>query len=60
LYQQGRVKHAEIFAAPEDEMCDFGNAGLSSGKSPDGLDALVWAIASLALQSRGGPRARLL
>jgi phage terminase large subunit-like protein len=60
LYEQGRVKHAGIFAALEDEMCDFGSAGLSSGKSPDRLDALVWAIASLALQSRGGPRIRAL
>jgi hypothetical protein len=35
LYEQGRVKHAGIFAALEDEMCDFGVSGLSSGKSPD-------------------------
>jgi phage terminase large subunit-like protein len=60
LYEQGRVKHAGIFAGLEDEMCDFGGAGLSSGKSPDRLDALVWAIASLALRSRGGPRIRML
>jgi phage terminase large subunit-like protein len=60
LYEQGRVKHAGVFAALEDEMCDFASSGLSSGKSPDRLDALVWAIAQLALQSRGGPRIRLL
>jgi phage terminase large subunit-like protein len=59
LYEQGRVKHAGVFASLEDEMCDFGSAGLSSGKSPDRLDALVWAIASLALQPRG-PRIRAL
>jgi phage terminase large subunit-like protein len=58
LYEQGRVKHAGAFAALEDEMCDFGPNGLSSDKSPDRLDALVWAIASLALQSRSGPRVR--
>ncbi len=60
LYEQGRVKHAGIFAELEDEMCDFGSSGLSAGQSPDRLDALVWAIASLALQSRGGPRIRAL
>jgi len=30
LYEQGRVKHAGIFAALEDEMCDFGVSGLSA------------------------------
>jgi phage terminase large subunit-like protein len=60
LYGQGRVKHAGIFAGLEDEMCDFASSGLSSGKSPDRLDALVWAIFQLALQSRGGPRVRAL
>jgi phage terminase large subunit-like protein len=60
LYEQGRVKHAGAFAALEDEMCDFGVTGLSTGNSPDRVDALVWAIASLALQARGGPRIRAL
>ena len=53
LYEQGRVKHVGAFAALEDEMCDFGPEGLSGGRSPDRLDALVWAIACLVL----GPRA---
>jgi phage terminase large subunit-like protein len=61
LYEQGRVKHAGAFAALEDEMCDFASSGLSSGRSPDRLDALVWAVASLALQRRGdGPRVRVV
>jgi phage terminase large subunit-like protein len=60
LYEQGRVKHAGIFAALEDEMCDFAVSGLSSGKSPDRVDALVWAIGALAFQARGGPRIRAL
>ena len=60
LYEQGRVKHAGIFAALEDEMCDFGVSGLSTGKSPDRLDALVWAIAALSVQARAGPRIRVL
>jgi phage terminase large subunit-like protein len=61
LYEQGRVKHAGDFAALEDEMCDFAADGLSSGRSPDRLDALVWAVSSLALAPRNdGPRIRWL
>jgi phage terminase large subunit-like protein len=61
LYEQGRVKHVGAFPALEDEMCDFASSGLSNGKSPDRLDAMVWAVASLALSRRGdGPRIRTL
>ena len=35
------------FPALEDEMCDFGPDGLSGGRSPDRLDALVWAVSEL-------------
>ncbi|HVV94724.1 MAG TPA: ATP-binding protein, partial [Hyphomicrobiales bacterium] len=58
LYAQGRVKHAGMFPALEDEMCDFGRDGLSSGHSPDRLDALVWAVSHLMAAPRGGPRVR--
>jgi len=58
LYEQGRVKHAGTFAALEDEMCDFGPSGLSSGRSPDRLDALVWAVTSLTQGARVQPRVR--
>lgn len=58
LYKQGRVKHAGVFAALEDEMCDFGLDGLSSGRSPDRLDALVWAVTALTFGARDGPRVR--
>jgi phage terminase large subunit-like protein len=58
LYEQGRVKHAGAFPALEDEMCDFGLDGLSSGHSPDRLDALVWAVTALSYGSRGEPRVR--
>ncbi|MBX9745288.1 MAG: ATP-binding protein, partial [Hyphomonadaceae bacterium] len=58
LYEQGRVRHAGTFPALEDEMCDFGPAGLTSGRSPDRLDALVWAIASLTHGARAAPRVR--
>jgi phage terminase large subunit-like protein len=60
LYEQGRVKHAGVFPALEDEMCDFGLDGLSAGRSPDRLDALVWAVTSLSFAARGEPRIRSL
>ncbi|MCB8836106.1 DNA-packaging protein [Aurantimonas sp. VKM B-3413] len=47
LYEQGRVRHAGRFAELEDEMADFGPDGLSGGRSPDRLDALVWAVTAL-------------
>ena len=46
-YSQRRVLHAGRFAALEDEMCDFGPNGLSGNRSPDRLDALVWAVSEL-------------
>ncbi len=58
LYEQGRVAHAGLFAKLEDQMCDFGPEGLSDGRSPDRLDALVWAITALMLDGRGEPRVR--
>ncbi|WP_248308635.1 terminase family protein [Bosea sp. 124] len=58
LYAQGRVRHAGTFPALEDEMCDFGPGGLSSGRSPDRLDALVWALTHLMLGPKGRPRVR--
>jgi phage terminase large subunit-like protein len=58
LYEQGRVAHVARFSALEDQMCDFGPEGLSNGGSPDRLDALVWALTSLMLDSAGEPRVR--
>jgi phage terminase large subunit-like protein len=60
LYEQGRVKHVGAFSALEDELCDFGLDGLSSGRSPDRLDALVWAVSALAFTPQHGPRIRAL
>jgi phage terminase large subunit-like protein len=61
MYQQGRVKHVDPpLAELEDQMCDFGLSGLSSGGSPDRLDALVWAVTELARPAAHGPRVRLL
>ncbi len=58
LYEQGRVKHVGAFPALEDEMCDFGLDGLSAGRSPDRLDALVWAVTALSFGAKDGPRVR--
>ncbi len=58
LYAQGRVKHAAAFPALEDEMCSFGVEGY--GKSPDRLDALVWALTDLLLSGTRGPQVRML
>lgn len=60
LYGQGRVCHAGHFPALEDEMCNFGRDGLSGGKSPDRVDALVWAINELMLNASAAPRVRTL
>jgi phage terminase large subunit-like protein len=57
LYAQGRVHHVGALPTLEDELCDFGPDGLSSGASPDRLDALVWALTHLLL--RGGPEPRI-
>ena len=59
LYEQGRVKHAGAFPQLEDEMCDFALDGLSSGRSPDRLDALVWAVTALSFGARWQPRVRV-
>ncbi|MCO5063126.1 MAG: terminase family protein [Rhizobiaceae bacterium] len=58
LYAQGLVRHAGRFPDLEDEMCDFGPTGLSDGRSPDRLDALVWAVTDLQPRSTGEPRIR--
>lgn len=60
LYHQGKVVHARRFSELEDEMCDFGPDGLSNGRSPDRLDALVWALNELLLGRGQQPRIRKL
>jgi phage terminase large subunit-like protein len=60
LYEQGRAKHVGCFPLLEDEMCDFGFDGLSSGRSPDRLDAPVWAVTALRGTARSGPRVHSL
>jgi len=56
LYARGDVCHLGMFEALEDEMCRFGAEGFA--QSPDRLDALVWAVTVLMLDSQGSPRLR--
>jgi len=58
LYAQGRVRHVGCFPELEDELADFGPEGLSSGRSPDRMDALVWALTALMLKGGGRPKVR--
>ena len=60
LYEQGRVFHVGALPLLEDELCDFGPGGLTGGKSPDRLDALVWALTDLMLNRGAEPRVRNL
>jgi phage terminase large subunit-like protein len=61
LYEQGRVHHVGIFDDLEDQLCNW--VPLSNQRSPDRLDALVWAISELTRSTAGeidsiGPAAR--
>lgn len=60
LYAEGRVAHCGMFARLEDQMCAFGADGLAGGRSPDRLDALVWAMTDLMLTNRPPPMVRSL
>ena len=61
LYEAGRVRHAGLFPALEDELCGLiaGGAYQGPGRSPDRADALVWALTELMLKNRGRPRVLL-
>jgi phage terminase large subunit-like protein len=59
-YQQHTIKHVDPpMRELEDQMCDFGMGGLSSGRSPDRIDAMVWAVTDL-IKRGSGPRVRFL
>lgn len=46
LYEKNLVHHAGLFGELEEEMCSY--SPLTAVKSPDRLDALVWAVAALS------------
>ena len=58
LYEAGRVHHAGLFAELEDQMCHYD--GVKTAKSPDRMDALVWALSDLFEGKRSNPRIRKL
>ena len=47
LYEQGRVHHVGSMVALEDQMCSW----VPGEKSPDRMDALVWAVYELLLDA---------
>lgn len=49
LYEQKKVFHTDLFPTLEDQMCTYTG---ESKKSPDRLDALVWALTELSSSSR--------
>ena len=46
LYEQNRVHHVGYFSELEEQMCEW-EPGIST-KSPDRMDALVWALTELS------------
>lgn len=60
LYAQERVSHVGSFPELEDQLCDFGSDGLSDGRSPDRLDALVWCLTELIKGSGAAPKVSTL
>jgi phage terminase large subunit-like protein len=47
LYEQGKVHHVGAFPLLEDQMCSW----LPGEKSPDRMDALVWALTDLMVHA---------
>jgi len=58
LYEAGRVRHAGLFPALEDELCGLmpGGEYHGPGRSPDRADALVWALSELMLKRSAQPK----
>lgn len=55
LYEQGRVHHVGSFPKLEDQMCEW-DPTMKDSKSPDRMDALVWALTELSNPSYVGLR----
>jgi phage terminase large subunit-like protein len=60
LYAEGRVVHVGEHAKLEAQMLAFDGLGRASGRSPDRVDALVWAITELMLDKTARPSLRRL
>ena len=51
LYEQGKVHHVGVFPQLEEEMCSYTPDAV---KSPDRIDALVWAVTELSASVKTG------
>lgn len=60
LYAEGRVAHVGRFEKLEAQMMAFSGDGRAGGRSPDRLDALVWALTDLKLTPLARPGIRSL
>lgn len=47
LYEQNKVHHAGMFPELEDQMTAMTTAGYTGDRSPDRVDAMVWALSEL-------------
>ncbi|WP_083840719.1 terminase large subunit domain-containing protein [Salipiger aestuarii] len=56
LYEQGRIGHAGAFVELEEQMGLMTGAGFEGQGSPDRVDALVWALTELVVDSQAGHR----
>jgi len=57
LYERGLVHHVGCMPELEDQMCQYDG----TGKSPDRMDALVWALTELfPLERRAEPNIRVI
>lgn len=55
LVEQGRISHVGSFPELEDELCQY--AGKPGDRSPNRLDAYVWAFTDLMLERPSAPKA---
>lgn len=54
LYEQFRIHHYGVFKLLEEQMRSY--SPVTAQKSPDRMDALVWALTELFLQAKPAPR----
>jgi predicted phage terminase large subunit-like protein len=58
LYEQGKISHVGSFPALEDELCQY--TGQPGEKSPNRMDALVWALSELFIDEKPKPTVKWL
>ena len=54
LYERGLVDHADTFSELEEQATQMTESGYMGPRSPDRLDALVWALSELSGAGGGG------